>query len=62
VLVFSVPHLVFHVLHLAVYGPLDRVLNVVTLGAFVLVGLVLPLPVARVRPVAPRVARADRAG
>lgn len=62
VLVFSVPHLVFHVLHLARYGPLDRVLNIATLGAFVLVGLVLLLPLAPSRPVAPRVARADRAG
>jgi len=62
VLVFSVPHLVFHVLHLAMYGPLDRVLNVVTLGAFVLVGIVLLLPVAPARPVAPTVTRADEVG
>ncbi|HEY2206338.1 MAG TPA: hypothetical protein VGH99_17870 [Pseudonocardia sp.] len=40
-LVFSVPHLVFHVVHLDVYGPLDRVLNVLGLGWFVLVGALL---------------------
>jgi hypothetical protein len=43
-LVFSVPHLVFHLLHLDMYGRLDQVLNVVTLGYFVVVGAALVVP------------------
>jgi hypothetical protein len=44
-LVFSVPHLLFHLLHLSMYGPLDQVLNVLSLGLFVVIGAALLLPV-----------------
>lgn len=44
-LVFSVAHLGYHLLHLDMYGPLDKLLNVVALGYFVVVGAVLLLPV-----------------
>ena len=40
-LVFSVPHLVYHVLHLDHYDGLDRAGNVVSLGFFVLAGVML---------------------
>jgi len=40
-LVFSVPHLAFHVRHLDMYGTRDQVLNVVTLGLFVVAGAAL---------------------
>jgi hypothetical protein len=44
-LLFSVPHLIFHLVHLDMYGRLDQVLNVIALGYFVLMGLALLLPV-----------------
>jgi hypothetical protein len=48
-LVFSVPHLIFHLLHLDMYGPLDQVLNVVSLGLFVVIGAALVLPTRAAR-------------
>jgi hypothetical protein len=48
-LVFSVPHLIFHLLHLDMYGPLDQVLNVLSLGLFVVLGAALVLPVRAAR-------------
>ncbi len=35
-LAFSIPHLIFHIAHLDVYGPRDQVLNGVALGGVVL--------------------------
>jgi hypothetical protein len=43
-LVFSVPHFVFHLLHLDMYDRIDQVLNVVSLGYFVVVGAALTAP------------------
>ena len=43
-LAFAVPHLAYHVDHLGIYGPSDQVLNVVGLGAIVLLAGVLVLP------------------
>jgi hypothetical protein len=43
-LVFSVPHFVFHLLHLDMYDRIDQVLNVVSLGYFVVVGAALAAP------------------
>jgi hypothetical protein len=43
-LVFSVPHLAHHVRHLDMYGALDRVLNIVSLGFFVVAGAALTVP------------------
>lgn len=42
-LVFGVPHLVFHLRHLDMYGPADQALNVVALGGCVLAGAALTL-------------------
>ncbi|MYS18773.1 hypothetical protein GTW78_00490 [Streptomyces sp. SID4948] len=54
-LVFGVPHLVFHLRHLDMYGSADQVLNVVALGWFVVVGAALLVPVEPAgRPAAPR--------
>jgi hypothetical protein len=44
-LVFSVPHLIYHLGHLEHYATIDRVGNVLSLGAFVLAGAALLLPV-----------------
>ena len=41
--VFSVPHLVYHLRHLEMYDGVDRVLNVVSLSAFVVAGALLLL-------------------
>jgi hypothetical protein len=43
-LVFSVPHLVYHVRHLDMYGTTDQVLNLVSLGFFVVAGAALCVP------------------
>jgi Domain of unknown function (DUF4345) len=56
--VFSVPHLAYHSAHLDVYNRTDQILNVLGLGASVLLGLVLCLP-RRVSPV-PEVAHQVR--
>lgn len=55
-LVFSVPHLIFHVVHLSMYGPLDQVLNVIALAYFVLMGaaLLLPTRTTSAHPTPPR--------
>jgi hypothetical protein len=46
-LVFSIPHLIYHVLHLDHYTGLDRAGNVVSLGFFVLAGAMLLFSVPR---------------
>jgi hypothetical protein len=43
-LVFSVPHLAFHLRHLDMYGTSDQVLNVIALGFFVVAAVVLMMP------------------
>jgi hypothetical protein len=43
-LVFSVFHLIYHLQHLHVYSGVDKPLNVVALGSFVVAGAVLLLP------------------
>ncbi len=43
-LVFAVPHLVYHLGELGVYGSLERVLNVVALGGTVFLAALLVLP------------------
>lgn len=43
-LAFSVPHLAYHTAHLEMFSPLDQILNVVLLGAAVVLGAVLCLP------------------
>jgi hypothetical protein len=45
--VFSLPHLLFHLGHLGGYGPLDSILNIVTLGFYALMPLVVVLPLRR---------------
>ena len=40
-LVFSVPHLIYHLRHLDMYGTRDQVLNVIALVLFVVAGAVL---------------------
>ncbi|HEV7964049.1 MAG TPA: hypothetical protein VGP57_16040 [Actinoplanes sp.] len=44
-LVFSVPHLVYHLGHLGVYAGLDRAGNAVSLSVVVLLGVALLIPV-----------------
>jgi hypothetical protein len=44
-LVFSVPHLVYHLGHLEHFGTADRIGNVISLSAFVVAGAILLLPV-----------------
>jgi hypothetical protein len=56
--VFSVPHLAFHLRHLDMYGAADQSLNVMTLGGCVLAGAVVMLP-ARTRHRARQGARQD---
>jgi hypothetical protein len=51
-LVFSVPHLLYHLDHLDHYATIDKAGNVISLGAFVVAGAVLLLPV-RSRSAAP---------
>lgn len=46
-LTFNVLHLSYHLQHLDMYGRLDQVLNVVTLGLLALASLALLLPVRR---------------
>jgi hypothetical protein len=41
---FSVPHLAYHLQHLDMYGRRDQVLNVVSLGLFVVAAAALLLP------------------
>jgi hypothetical protein len=55
-LVFSVPHLAYHLAHLDGYSPVDKMLNVVALGATVLLPAML-LPVRRLRVEATQAAR-----
>ena len=43
-LAFSVPHLSYHVAHLDMYGGVDRLLNIVTLGGTVVLAAALLLP------------------
>ncbi|WP_329129352.1 hypothetical protein OG552_03090 [Streptomyces sp. NBC_01476] len=43
-LVFSVPHLAFHLRHLDMYRTSDQVLNVLALGFFVVAGAALMVP------------------
>ncbi|MEU5689779.1 hypothetical protein DEJ48_14835 [Streptomyces venezuelae] len=43
-LVFSVPHLIYHLQHLDMYTGVDKVMNVVSLSLFVLAGAALLLP------------------
>jgi len=45
-LVFSTPHLVYHLTELDAYGTLDKVLNLISLGALVVVPLLM-LPLTR---------------
>jgi hypothetical protein len=45
-LVYSVPHLVYHLTELDVYGTLDKVLNLISLTAIVVVPLLM-LPLTR---------------
>lgn len=48
-LVFSVPHLAFHLTHLKMYGSADRAGNVISLGGTVLLAGLLLLPHASTR-------------
>lgn len=56
-LVFSVPHLVYHLRHLDMYTGVDQPLNVVALGFFVVAGAVLLMLPGDPRPVGPRPGR-----
>jgi hypothetical protein len=49
-LVFSVPHLAFHLRHLDMYGTADQLLNVVALGFLVVASAALMLPARKRRP------------
>lgn len=44
--VFGLPHFIFHMIHLAMYPVFDQVLNVVALGAYLVVS---PLLLLRLR-------------
>jgi hypothetical protein len=46
-LTFNLLHLAYHVTMLSMYQPLDRVLNVISLGLLVLVSIILVLPYPR---------------
>ena len=46
---FNLPHFAYHMTHLGMYGPIDQVGNVVTLGSAVLCSAWLMTPRARVR-------------
>ena len=48
-LFFNLPHFAYHMTHLGMYGPVDRVLNVVALLLTVLCSAWLMTPQARVR-------------
>jgi hypothetical protein len=52
--VFSLPHLIFHLGHLGMYGQLDRILNIVALGFYTLMPIVVVLPLRRSAEVAAR--------
>jgi hypothetical protein len=52
---FSLPHLVFHLVHLDEFGTTDKIGNVVALGATALLSVVLLVP--QPRPIALEVAR-----
>ncbi|MFK4071359.1 hypothetical protein [Streptomyces sp. NPDC029674] len=43
-LVFSIPHLIYHLQHLNMYGGVDKALNVASLSLFVLAGAALLVP------------------
>jgi hypothetical protein len=45
-LAFSVPHFIYHVFHLGVFGTADSVGNIVTLGGTVILAALLLLPTA----------------
>ena len=47
-LAFSIPHLIYHLGHLDMFDGLDKVLNVIGLGAAVIAGGALLLPYRRV--------------
>jgi hypothetical protein len=47
-LVFSIPHFIYHMLHLDMFGTADKVGNIVTLGGTVVLAALLLLPTARV--------------
>ena len=49
-LFFNVPHLAYHATHLSMYVPVDRALNVATLGTAVLCSAWLVFSQAAVRP------------
>ena len=49
-LFFNLPHFAYHMTHLGMFGPLDRMLNVVALGSAVLASLWLMTPLARSGP------------
>jgi hypothetical protein len=49
-LVFSVPHLAFHLRHLDMYGTADQLLNVVALGFLVVASAASMLPARKRRP------------
>ena len=49
-LFFNLPHFAYHLTHLAMYGPLDRTLNVAVLLLAVLCSAWLVAPQARMRP------------
>ena len=58
-LVFSTPHLIYHLTELEVYGTLDKVLNLISLSALVVVPLImLPLTREKVQSGAPSAAPA----
>ncbi|MEU6343552.1 hypothetical protein ABZ883_21730 [Streptomyces sp. NPDC046977] len=66
-LVFNVLHIVFHLTHLHMYGPLDKALNAAGLTAALIASLALLLPVPRTPgPARPETgtspAAADRTG
>ena len=48
-LAFSVPHFVYHMFHLDMYGTTDKIGNVVTLGGTVILAALLLLPTAGLR-------------
>ena len=45
-LAFSVPHFIYHMVHLGVFGTADSIGNIVTLGGTVIIAALLLLPTA----------------
>jgi hypothetical protein len=59
-LVFSIPHFIYHLLHLGMFGPADKAGNITSLGGTIILAALLLLPTASSRAASRRPAAARR--